>query len=242
MANPPPDIKKRSRVRGASAAKPQGKLAMLRQALIKESMIAGAILAVLFGGYTLASGWESDETRKKDSVQDAFNKLTQDTSHFQASLVAAEKALPLYQKLFKESTPEIALDRRTATEVLEQLKDQYLFAAMRFNMSPLKDLEDAKLKNKFVVGQYVEMDISIDALSDEHILNFLNDLRQQLPGKIKIVSLSIVRQSIPNSQILALITQSGKVGLVKADVKLQWIGMHSLTPLPASAANPAKGG
>lgn len=229
----PPSTSPRSRKK-FSLFRTQGKIAALRNRLLKEAVIEGVALTALVAAYYMLSDWVEGRTRDRDAATASLSQITTDVDSLEKKLSAAEKALPVLERNFKDpNKPEIDLDRKSATEVLERLKEDYLFATMRVGMSPVKDMEDGRFRTKFENGQYVEVDLSIDALSDEHVLNFLNQVRTELPGKIKILHIGLTRLATPNSTMLGLIAQSGKVGLMRAEIKLLWIGMRPLASAPA---------
>jgi hypothetical protein len=226
--------------KGASLFRLQGKALQLRKKLVKELMVCCGALCVLAAVQYLFADWEDAQTASRDKLHAAVLALDTEKDTLERRLSKAQKVAPLYVQIFKDTNkPELELDRRQAAQLIEKLKEEYLFASLRVGMSPPVDIKDAKFNNKFVAAQAVQIDLSIEALSDEHVLKFLNQLRQEMPGKLKITSFTLTKLTNPTPQVLALVLQSGKVGLVRSDIQISWMGFKFIGTVPPPTPAPA---
>lgn len=205
--------------------KPGKEGAAARRLFRATCVLGGVVLALTVMTYVL-SEVRNDYTERRNQLVGGVAQMASDIAQTQMKLSKAEKAMPTFSSEFGNAQkPEISLDRQRAAELIERLKEQHLFASLRVSMSPVKDLEDARFKNRLFTGQYCEMLISAEGLSDEHVFQFLDQLDHELPGRLKIESLKVSRIAEPIPQMMALIAKSGRVGLVRADIKILWMGV-----------------
>lgn len=217
------------------------KVGQLRYSLIKQAVGAGAALLFLSAiGYVAdfsAEGLRSDRQRLNNKVNNTIGEV----NALEGKLTKAEKSLPVYRML-TERYPEgqVMLERQEVGAQMEALKSQYYLPVLRATLAPIKSGEGSKYKNTSMLAQFCDMTLTLEGVSDTHVLQLLRQLKDMLPGGIaKITSLTIARTATPTDALMGTLTQTGKASLVKADVKLTWQGMK-VVPKPAKAVPKAE--
>lgn len=218
------------------------KVGQLRYRLLKEG--TGFLTGLLFLAALayIAGSWATGLNEDRNKLNNKVNNTIADVNILSAKLTKAEKSLPVYRQLTASNeTGQVLLDRQQVGEMLDGLKEQYFLPALKVTLAPVKNMEGSAYKNASMQGIMCDMALSIEGVTDEHILQVLHQINDLLPGHMmKITTLSINRTGDPNEQEMNALIQSGKSALVKSDVKLIWQGMklNSAAPAPAKPPEP----
>src|SRR5690606_15401503 len=90
---------------------------------------------------------------------------------------------------------------RMLRPVMEKMEKKYLFTNLNVSLSKIE--QAGRMAENDAYPLYVnDVTIRFETISDEYIFNFIEDLRQQLPGYIKLLSLSMNRNKNISQEML----------------------------------------
>ncbi len=213
-----------------AASRKQAKLrARLLGGVVKSLIILAVVGIVTFATAALEEAKQSSY----NAINNEVNQLKSDVSNIQKKLDQAGKMLPDYKQLIAEQgNAKIPLDRDLAQKQIEKLQSDFLFNSLHFTINPIVELKEQTYKNTFSKASMCDMSLSFEALTDEDVMNFMRRLRHSLAGHaLQMTSINMARTGSGASSISKMageIMRSGKVSLIKADVKLQWMGMDDV--------------
>lgn len=216
-----------------------GKPQRLRGKIMRESGVFALAILMLVGVLVGISLWHTSVMNEHNRARSEATRVGAEVDTLRGKLSRAEQSLPIYRSLLKNGKPDVSLDRQYAGETLQALRGEYLFASLRIGIQPLKPMDPARFSNKFVAGEMTEITLTIDALTDVDIAKFFERVKSLLPGRLKITAINITRVTDITAPALATLAQGGRVSFVKADIRIQWMGMQEKDagkkPAPASA-------
>jgi len=206
------------------------KLAKAKKDLAKSSTASIIIIAV-FGGLVFGT------MQYKNSKEDDLDKVKKDIKKIKSNISTIKnerkQAMLSYEtfnsipenKLPTKSGFESSVERqRIAKKVLLDLNDKYRFTAMDPKLSPPGLKESTALID--IISS--PLDINFDGMSDELVLSFVNDLKEKLPGYLKMTKLNIKRRGAIDSETLEKIkVTSSYLPLVSGAVSFEWYTLKS---------------
>jgi len=201
------------------------KLAKAKKDLVKTSTISLAIVAV-FGGLVFGI------LQYKHSKEDDLKKIKKDIKSIKSNISSIKnerkQAMLSYKtfnsipknKLPTDSGYETSVERqRIAKKILLELNEKYRFTAMDPKLAP----PELKESNDLIEIISSPLDINFDGMSDELVLSFVNDLRESLPGYLKMTKLNIKRRGAIDSETLEKIkVTSSYLPLVSGAATFEW--------------------
>jgi hypothetical protein len=214
----------------------------LRKNLIFESAVIAGVLTALAGGAFFISSMSDDYRNQRNTISGQIGGLAAQIGQLQAQLTKAQRSMGAYQDLLKRNqNAGFTLSRQDAKTKLETLRDRYRLATMHVNMSPIVDASDAKYQKKTVSMISNTMTLDMDAMSDEDIVAFMDDMEKELSGFVRVTTFSIVKSEKVSNENLLTISQRGTFPMVRGEIKFIWMGIKSLDDGKASIPKPPGG-
>lgn len=202
------------------------KSAQLKKLIIKNSIALFICLGILAGISGLLILVEDDFESDRQSLSQKVNQRQNDVFVLKKRLEKAGVSLPKYKAIVnKFGSSKIELDRREASERFQVLKERYFLTSLRINLSGLEDIE---IKNDSSQATRIDVSLSLDAVSDAHILAFFNSLRKEGKGLINLRQLQLRRVNTIEPEMLLGITQGTLPSNVSAIIEYEWYGMRDL--------------
>lgn len=218
------------------AAKTSPSLVIIKR-IVKEAILtfaaAGFFLFVsLFLG-SLAEEVATESQRIKNEVMQKSSEI----QSLQVKLAQFGNALLIWNGFKnKNGIYNMKLSRDDATNIFMELRDQYAFEDIHVTVSPIRvSLDRALVRSKM---QVMESDITIKmrAYSDEQIIKFIEDVKERLPGIIKVKSLRMTRNAPTAKNAKAghekedIASLKGTMNVPQMDVNidLMWFGVEEI--------------
>ncbi len=214
---------------------------MKKEDIKKQIMVETGIIAaglVLLGAiiYFLSSFGE-DYAQEMRSLQAEVNKVSNAASSLQNKYAIIAQSRPLYEEaMTRKQRQTLSVSREFVRQKFNQFNKQYHLSDLKLVMGGIETLPDPQLKTSSIVMISSAVNTSANALSDTHVFQVLNALQQELSGSVKMTKFSLTRKEGISDDLLRSITQSGPVGLVKAQMEFSWYGLQfNETPSDGSA-------
>lgn len=118
--------------------------------------------------------------------------------------------------------------RLELAQIFADLQEETGLLNVRYDVLP-GEIEDhdkaAEIEHRMMKSA---MSIEVDAFMDADIVAFVKGLKENLPGHVKVVSLSLRRRGNLDQQALEQISEGNKPLLVQAELKAEW---RNLVPI-----------
>jgi len=214
----------------------------LKKKLIKFSIIAGVIVAILgllaffVSNYSddLASE-QSNKQAENDSIRAEYNTLT-------TQYGLTKKNKELYDNYIKSHNPSFVLDREISKTILKKLHDKYNLTSLEIVTSKIDYLTDKAFKTNSGDMIKYEVTLTFAGLSDSSIYELIDSLKQEMPGIVLIHDLKISREGDLSQTYISNSLNSHKlIPLIKGAIGFSWIGINPQDNKDDAAKNPAIG-
>ena len=129
--------------------------------------------------------------------------------------------------------------RLELAKIFTDLQDKSGVLNVRYDVLPgeIEDFQKAQdIEHRMMKS---EMKIEVDAFMDEDVIAFIKGLENDLPGHVKITSLSLRRRGQLDQTALEQISEGNKPLLVQAEIGAEW---RNLVPLDSPELMPEEEG
>ncbi len=214
------------------------KLKQLRRRLIRGVGIALGVMC-LFVGLLLVTGSFADSSAQKK--QQASSQLSLDQSQLNNLRTQFTKSGEA-EKRFAEiilyhPNPDYQANSDTLKTMLRKSKEQFRFADnFKLTLAQEKISEKPEFSGlNYDIAVREPMRITLEAISDAHVFSFIDHLRTQAPGLVRITRLEVKRKDDIDSQILGKMNAGDAPALVEATLDFTWVGVQARKAEPAEA-------
>lgn len=159
-------------------------------------------------------------------VQAANREATKSKERLQS----AGASMALYDALKKEREEmSLVLNRREMTQLLTDLKMKYRLSSLNLQVSPEQPYEDDELRAMKLAVVSADVRLDFGGISDQHLFAFIQDVRRQCPGFIRIQELSLNRNKLFDIEAMRQISQGAKMEMVSGSLAFTWFGYPEST-------------
>lgn len=204
----------------------------LTQQLARQAIITGAIVLVGIGVIAGGMMWESSAEEDKRQTESAVARLNTQLSDAQSQIQRSSNAEKTFETIREgRKNMQFAVDSAAFKTWLRQGKETFRFSdSFRLFLSPEQKSNDAQL-TIYPFDFYIHENnrLEIDAITDLHVLSFLEAFLAETPGLIDIHKFSL-RRTLDVDSATSLRMRTGDIPFfVHANVEFNWAGV---TPKP----------
>lgn len=205
----------------------QKKLKQVQKEFILHSLGAVCVGIILMIGVIYTGSIRDRFLQQKQGEQIEINSLTNRLEEMTRKTKEINEAMKLWQKLNIQSKKREGLKIDKANEIIENLKKRLKLGAIEIDLSAPQELSDIyKTDTVSVVSS--DMNLKIKALTDEQIFSFLELLLKELPGYIKLESVTIRRNIEITPDSLQKIIKGEYPELISAEIIFKWRDLKDL--------------
>ncbi len=218
----------------------------LVKALIRRGVIAGCVVTAFVGVYVGTDMLATNMEPKKVAADQALSKDKSEISRLEDQLEKASVAEARFADLMTERRSlDFSSSSDSMKDWLRSAKDRYrLSNSFKLNLTAEKPVHNRSLdETKYEVAEHPAMKLEFDAMSDTHVYAFLDDMRRNGPGLIRIDSLAMKRTGELNANTLKQMRSGHTPYQIDAKIEFNWIGITEKQAKPApdaSAKSPRK--
>ena len=218
------------------------KYKQFKKHLLKESIVMAAVALVLGGVVFLLSTISSDYSAENAALKHQVDTINADMNSLKTKYTNIKQDLKLYEEVQKkQSEDRLAINRHAVQDKFNQLKTEFMLGDnLHLVMSPVQVMKDEKYQRKTSMVTYSDVEVSLDALSDEYVYDLLVKMQQELAGVSRITKLSMVKQKPLSDDILRSISVKGSYPLVKTDIKFTCFGINPIETSDIDSNAPKK--
>ncbi len=204
-------------------------IAPLRRTIFKEGGFFLALLAV-FGGATFYLGTLYDEfTTKKNIALSAVSQTVAEKQKIEAQFTTVKDNMPVYYESMQyDELQGLFIDSQAVRDLFNLYQSRYFFKKMSVEMQPIADIAgDPKYVRPHFVATRTNAKVIIEALSDEDIYQMLQMMQRELPGFVRINSLTLAKSQELSKDVLMVVRKEGTFPMIVSEVVFDWYGMKS---------------
>jgi hypothetical protein len=223
------------------------KLKQLQKKLAVEAVIVLAILAGV-GGLMMLTGNMADAAATKKTTADSG--LSQDNAQLASVRTQLNRSGEAEKRFVEIQLNRGNLDFTSKTEALrawmQEATGRYRFPTSTFkiNLPPEVPSTKPELSGlEYAISVRENAGLTLDAISDLHVLSFIADMQRTAPGLVRLNSIDLERKDDMKPQVIGQMMTGAAPSLVSAKISFNWIGINpketkSVTPDGAAAGAP----
>ncbi len=197
----------------------------LKKKLTIEGSIAIAIVAVFLGMSLFTSGLSTEAERERRQAQVNLQTVKRDLKKATERLENSGASMELYENLKKgRDEMSLVISRRTITQVLGTLKNNYRLTSLSLQMDPEEPFENEELQAAKLDVVRSNVVLELGGMSDQHIYSFIKEMRNKLPGFIKVKRLELKREKGFDIETLQQISNGAAPQMVSGKLAFEWYG------------------
>lgn len=210
----------------------------LRKRLIKYCIILVLTIIIMGGIGFFISNYSDDTESDKSAKESDNNAIRSEYNAIKEQSNMSEKTINLYDKYTKNHNKDLALDRESAIKVLTKLREQYHFTQLEISILPITEITGATFKLKSGAMVKSEIQLSLEAVSDSFIYDFIIALKREFPGIVLVHEIKISRTGeLSQNYISSSLSNHKLIPLTKASIDFSWIGIRSNPKEKQNGAN-----
>ncbi|TAE82395.1 MAG: hypothetical protein EAZ74_00495 [Alphaproteobacteria bacterium] len=214
------------------------KLRLLYKRVIRASVIAGVIVALLATALYFV-----DEYRTEQNSE--FMSLEQRTLQESARLADLEEKYHVYESSFssyqeihgKLKNEAYDLSTSKAQAILERLRKKHRISNLIVEMSPKRSYSQSAQKFVGFHPIYRRIKIRCGAMTDVHVNLFAAQIMKLFPGRVHPVRIQMNRVRPFSQEVLSTVSKGASPVVVEAEITFLWLGID-----PLISTTPAQGG
>ncbi len=219
------------------------KQAVLKKALIKQGVVTAVILVIVGSVYFFTSSMLDASVPEKNNAESAFQKDQSDISTLKTQLDKSGIAESRFLEIRAErENLDFSSNKEALKEFLRDAQNRYrLSSSFKLNLTPEKLIENNNGgQSNYETYEHPGMRIEFSALSDAHVFSFLDDLKRNAPGIIKIETINLSRLGDIDKTTIDQIATGATPHTINAIIGFNWIGIKEKEkkPEPKSEAKP----
>ena len=200
------------------------------QVLAKKTGIEAAIaVGVMAASVTLmivVSGVLESATQKQATLQGEVAGIQSEIAQTRERIQSTGASTKIYDELKSaRHTMALEVNRKAATETLGRLKDQFRLSSLNLQLSPDQPLESDRLKTAGITAVKSNVDITLGAMSDQHLFSFIQELSRSFSGFVKLREITITRSKAFDIDSMREISRGSKPEMVTGKLAFEWYGI-----------------
>ena len=193
--------------------------------LFKRLIIPGGILILAITLFLPAVFYTrtrlADDARLSETLQAETMGLTREIRNLRENSQMFQEKIPDYMEI-KARGVLTPLSRLSATQMIKSLSVKYAINKMSYEFGIEEKIRMNAPENMRVMLSSVPLTLSIEALTDEDIFNFLEALRQQGEGLVTFRALTLNRIGNDVSDAVRSILRGQRPTIIEARAVLDW--------------------
>lgn len=208
--------------------------------IAREGIIAVFVISVITAGSLWFGNYAEGVKKEAEEMNNDMTQRTGELQSLKAKLAQFKYAIPLRESL-KNEEGKVSLDlsRDKATAIFMSIRDDFAVQNIKVSISPINKPDDQALIKPTLRVIHSDVSITFKAFTDEQVVDFMDEVKNQLPGAVKIKSVSMTRGKEKNFST-ATNAEPEVLTTPQLDVTLNmvWYGFEDVV----KAAPPVAGG
>lgn len=203
------------------------KLKQIKKKMIKESAIAGAVIAILGAVFFFIDMQLEETTMELSTLQSELQEIGRSTSDLERKYQIVSTSLVKFNELNSQmKNGDFTINGKDAIETFRVLDEKYRTMNLNLNIPQNADIvSDEAAPRKAIDIKKMPLTLDFFAYSDVHALSLIDEMIRSLNGFLKFNEFSLTRQTQVSMELLAELSRGGKSNVIATSMKLDWLGM-----------------
>lgn len=201
---------------------------LLKKLLIKNAGIVAAVCAGFLTAAIFISNYNDTVQSEQSGKQGQNNSITAEIKDLETSLGIESQVVQYYDNYTKSHNDSFVINREIITNLLSELrKKHHLSNNIEVTVSPVSDVADNNftLKSGKMIKSTVH--ITMGALTDNSVYNFIYDLQHKLPGIVLVSELKLTKkEELSRTNVLQAVNQHNIIPMVAGELTFVWVGIR----------------
>ncbi len=202
---------------------------IVRKRLLMETMMIMGGLCV--GGVTayyldvLHGEYEQQNIALQTQVATLNNEMTSLNDKY----LKINKNHAIYEEAKEKQAKEgLAVNSELIRRLFAGYNTRYYLKNLSLQMSPVQEITDAPYKRSTSALIFSEINVSVDALTDQDIYKLIQSIQKDLSGVVRMSKITVTRQNRLTGNIAKDIVEKGEIKMVSASLKFMWLGIRPI--------------
>jgi hypothetical protein len=213
----------------------------LKQKMIKEGAIAAGAIFILSGLAFGITSYEESVAADLLNANNNVNALSSQITDIERKKNIISTSIKEYKDLrARLDKNEFTLDPISAQEKLNNIRKEFQLNEPKVEFKEEVELTSPAYQDyPSITATFREVNLTFKALTDLHVYSFLNALKTEFPGLIKVNEVQIKRLNrIDTNVIKGIVIAGQEPELIEANIKFLWIGLRLKDDQSMAGGNP----
>lgn len=204
-------------------------IAPLRKTILKETAIFTALIMIFGIAIGYLSVVSSDLKQKKDTALRAANQLLSERQIIDRKFTSAQANMGIYQESEQWMVRQgLFLDSQAVRDLFNYYQAPLFLKRMTVELQPIVDVTDnPRFTGKTLTVTKSTGRVVIDAITDEDVYRLIRIMQNELPGFIKVTSLTLTKREPLTKQIIDFVRRQGAYVVINGEMTFDWYGLKS---------------
>ena len=212
----------------------------LKKKLIKEGVIAAGVLAFLAGVMLLVGSLVTSLERDNRTADANKRSIVKKINKLEDKHQIVTSSISEFQELRERETEgQFRIDRNEIQRILDDMRKRYRISNLSLSVGPIAPVRGETFDKETLITKNTRLEISFGALSDVHAFSFMNDVLNNTPGFMKIVSFNIERERKISNDVYISVSRGEEPRMVSVNASIEWLGYERVLEEEEEASNNA---
>lgn len=206
-------------------------LVPFRKALIKESVIFVVVIVIFAAAVFYLTIWRDELVQRKDAAGRAANQMLTEKQGMDKKFTSVKANMGIYiesEAWIKRQG--LFIDSQAVRDLFNYYQGPLFLKKMAVELQPIIDVTDPKFSQKNFVTTKALARVSLDALTDEDIYRLIRLMQKELPGFIKVTSLTMRKNGEITKEVISQVRREGAFAMITGEMNFEWYGLRSANP------------
>jgi hypothetical protein len=217
------------------------KIERLKKKVIVETIVVVVVMIICGVGTYILSDMSDEAKIDEAKLQGSINAVSGQINEEEKKIGVVRSSLEEFNFLKGRLDGELlSINRAKAEEILNNLRTKYRLTTFQATVAAEQPFVGEGYDNRTVDLTQSDIKIDFNAMSDLHVFSFVKELKEQLPGYVRIYDFSIRRAEQLKPEHFAAMSKGETPALVNAKISMMWMGIR-LHPKPKEGDATATG-
>ncbi len=215
------------------------KYQIVRKRLLVESLAVVGALILGTGILFLLISMHDEYAGENLSLQTKLTQQANELASMNDKYTKIQKHHDIYEEAKRKSqSDQLSVSKEIIVKLLREYRSLYGVKDVDIDMSTSKQPVSPVYTKGTARISYSEVSLTMEALTDEDVYNFVSAVYQGFPGAVKITSIKLKRENKFSKEMALQIANDGHAKLVSAEVKFNWFGIEAIEPADGTGGKP----
>ncbi|MBN67036.1 MAG: hypothetical protein CMM94_05660 [Rickettsiales bacterium] len=198
-----------------------------RKRIAIQGAIAVVAVGVIFGVSAFIAGVAEEATEETSRIERDIRSQESQIRSLKEQLGRSDESTEKYLELMTErgDNNDFYISREKARDLLAILRNKYRLTSLSLTVGPEQQVADESFDGLTVDVVMMNVEITFGGITDQHIYSFLQNLRDDISGFMRVREFTVERRKRITNDIYLQVSRGGEPEMVAATLVFDWIGV-----------------